>query len=229
LLAQVEKHLADNPSDLRGWSVVAPVYLRLGRFDQAAAAYRSIIRLGGSTPDAQAGLGEALVGAGDGLVTEEARKAFEAALEQDPGSIRARFFLAIAAEQDGAREDAAKRWRALLEDPADPDGGWREVARNRLAALGAPGPDADAVRAAEDMSAADRDAMIRGMVEGLAARLEKNPDDLDGWMRLVRAYTVLGEAEAARAALGKARNAFAGDAGAGERLDGLARELGIDS
>ncbi|WP_332308123.1 tetratricopeptide repeat protein, partial [Elstera litoralis] len=43
-------------------------------------------------------------------------------------------------------------------------------------------------------------AMIRGMVEGLAARLEQTPDDLAGWQRLARAREVLGESEAAIAA-----------------------------
>jgi cytochrome c-type biogenesis protein CcmH len=43
--------------------------------------------------------------------------------------------------------------------------------------------------------------MIEGMVNGLAARLKRQPDDADGWIRLIRSYVVLGRAdEAAKAA-----------------------------
>ena len=65
---------------------------------------------------------------------------------------------------------------------------------------GGRGPSAADVAAAEEMSQGDRDAFIRSMVEGLAARLEEEPSDIEGWMRLIRAYTVLGEDEAASTA-----------------------------
>ena len=61
--------------------------------------------------------------------------------------------------------------------------------------------------------------MIRGMVEGLAARLEDSPDDLDGWLRLVRSYKVLNEQEKARKAIASARAAFAGDEAALARIE----------
>ncbi|MDH5488550.1 MAG: c-type cytochrome biogenesis protein CcmI, partial [Rhodospirillaceae bacterium] len=50
---------------------------------------------------------------------------------------------------------------------------------------------------AQKMDGADQQEMIRSMVERLAARLQENPDDLEGWVRLERAYQVLGEAEKA--------------------------------
>ena len=50
---------------------------------------------------------------------------------------------------------------------------------------------AEAAKATAGMSAQDRQAMITGMVEKLAARLQQNPDDADGWTRLGRAYMVL--------------------------------------
>jgi len=62
------------------------------------------------------------------------------------------------------------------------------------------GPTQEDVRAAQEMSPEDRMAFIRSMVEGLASRLEDNPNDLAGWRRLARAYRVLGETEKAEKA-----------------------------
>ena len=63
-----------------------------------------------------------------------------------------------------------------------------------------PGPSREQMEAAQEMTAEDRDAMIRGMVERLANRLKENPDDLAGWTRLERAYRVLGDTAKADAA-----------------------------
>ena len=63
-----------------------------------------------------------------------------------------------------------------------------------------PGPSREQMEAAQDMTAEDRDAMIRGMVDRLANRLKENPDDLAGWTRLERAYRVLGDTAKADAA-----------------------------
>ena len=83
LIAQIEDHLAQNPKDVRGWEILAPVYLRLGRFGDAAKAWRSAMAADGETAARQASLGEALVGAGNGVVTAEAKKAFERAVALD--------------------------------------------------------------------------------------------------------------------------------------------------
>ena len=69
---------------------------------------------------------------------------------------------------------------------------------NDLSAAAAPGPTADDVAAAQDMTPEDRSAMIQSMVDRLASRLRQEPDDLDGWLRLARAYGVLGDAEQAK-------------------------------
>ena len=57
------------------------------------------------------------------------------------------------------------------------------------------------------MSPEQRSQMIRGMVASLAAKLEANPDDAEGWRRLARAYQVLGEDEKAKDASAKAEAA----------------------
>src|SRR5437868_4316549 len=101
IIARVEEHLAREPNDGRGWEVIAPVYLRLGRVDDAIKARRRALELSGETSERQAGLGEALLAASDGEITPEARKAFTRAGELDGGNIKARYFLGVAAEQDG--------------------------------------------------------------------------------------------------------------------------------
>jgi cytochrome c-type biogenesis protein CcmH len=207
LIAKVEEHLARAPEDGRGWEVIAPVYLRLGRAGDAANAYRNAIRLNGSSAARETGLGEAILAAEGGVVTAEARQAFERAGEAEPAAPAPRFYLALAAEQEGQPAEAATMLRALLaEAPADAP--WRapvETALARLAPADGSGPSPSDVAAAETMAPDERNAMIEGMVASLAKRLESEPDDVDGWLRLIRSYVVLGRsddaADAARAAL----------------------------
>jgi cytochrome c-type biogenesis protein CcmH len=66
------------------------------------------------------------------------------------------------------------------------------------------------------------------MVDGLAARLAQNGRDPEGWLRLVRAYSVLGEQAKARTALGEARKVLSDDSAALSQLGDLARQLGLE-
>jgi cytochrome c-type biogenesis protein CcmH len=91
----------------------------------------------------------------------------------------------------------------------------------------APGPSDADVAASADMSEAERQAMIRGMVEGLAARLEERPDDLQGWLMLIRSYAVLQDPTAARAAVRKAKSVFRGTPAEHRRITRLADDLGV--
>ncbi|MBS7541990.1 c-type cytochrome biogenesis protein CcmI [Ancylobacter oerskovii] len=233
LVRRVEEHLATNPDDGRGYEVIAPVYMRLGRYEDAARAWQNAIRLDGSDVRRQNGLGEALLAQSGGVVTAEAKAAFEAAQAADAKDPRARYFLGLAAEQDGRPQDAAAIWSALAADtPADAP--WQPMLAAALARVGAPaapapGPSAEDVAASQQMSAQDRDAMIRGMVDRLSQRLAEKGDDLDGWLRLMRAWNVLGEGAKARDAAAKARVQFAADGQALGRIDALARELGLGS
>jgi len=229
LIAKVEQHLAETPEDGRGWEVIAPVYLRLGRAEDAANAFRNAIRLLGSTAQRQAKLGEAIWTAEGGIVTADARAAFEAANALDPDAPEPRFFLALAARQEGDDEEARQRLTALLADtPADAP--WRDTVAAALAGLddnAAPGgPTEDDVAAAQEMPQEQQTAMIEGMVSGLAARLQGDPDNADGWLRLIRSYVVLGRTEAAAEA---AREALAGvsDPEGRARVEALIAELGV--
>jgi cytochrome c-type biogenesis protein CcmH len=230
LVAKVEQHLKQNPSDGRGWSVLAPVLVRQGRFDDAIQAYRNSITYNGDSAERRADLGEVMVASAGGVVTADAKAEFDHALALDAHEAKASYFLGLSAEQDGRGSDAAAIWQAML-DRGPADAPWRplvQAALSRVNGAKAPALSDQTVAAAKDMSEGDRSAMIRGMVERLASRLKENGDDVEGWLKLVRAYSVLGDQDKARTAVIDARQAVANDA---ERLrqlnDGL-KTLGFD-
>jgi cytochrome c-type biogenesis protein CcmH len=230
MVAQVEAHLEKNPADGRGWTVLAPVLARLGRYDDAVRAYRNAITYAGDSAERRSDLGEALAGAAGGVVTAEAKAEFERAVTQSADEPKASYFLGLAAEQDGRQADAAAIWRGLLAK-APADAPWRPLIEAALARVGdpaAPALSSDAMAAAKDMNEADRGAMIRGMVDRLATRLKQNGDDVEGWLRLVRAYMVMGERDKALSALVEARQAVASDAERLRQLNEGLKNLGLD-
>ena len=223
LIGQVEAHLERNPNDARGYEVIAPVYLRLGRFSDAVNARRRLLALSGETAERQADLGEALAAAGNGVISVEAKAAFERALVLDPADLKAKFFIGVAAEQDGDKPTAAAIWTGMLKD-APADAPWAPMVRESLLRVGVTPPSAVAppiagmaapsasdVAAASAMSEQDRGDMIRGMVARLADKLKEDGNDLEGWQRLLRAYMVLGDRDKANAAAGEAKKALASD------------------
>jgi cytochrome c-type biogenesis protein CcmH len=226
MVAQVETHLQANPNDGRGWEVIAPVYLRLGRFEDAVRAQRNALRLLGETPERQAGLGEALAMAANGKVTDAAKAAFDRAVSLDRENVKARYYLGVAAEQDGRPADAAKIWQAMLAD-APADAPWATYIRHEIARL-APGPKEEDLDAAANLDPQQRMTMIRSMVERLASKLHNDGSDLEGWLRLVRSYMVLGERDKAIAAASDARRALASDPQKLRQIDELVKGLGLE-
>jgi cytochrome c-type biogenesis protein CcmH len=218
-VAQIESHLAKNPQDGRGWEVIAPVYLRMGRPEDAAKAYEAAIRYLGPEADRLANYGEVLVLAKDGLVSAEAQSAFEQAIKLDAASFKARFYLARAAAQDGQVDKAKDAYASLLSaSPADAP--WTEAVKQELAALGAPQPAAGG--ASEPQLGAED---IARMVSGLANRLEAQGGTADEWARLMRSYAVLGQRDKAVAAAQRARQALSQDDAALKTIDTMAQEL----
>jgi cytochrome c-type biogenesis protein CcmH len=230
LVAQVEAHLEQNPTDGRGWNVLAPVLAKLGRYDDAVRAYRNSISYNGESAARRADLGEALMGAAGGVVTSEAKAEFERAVALNADEAKASYFLGLAAEQDGRNADAASIWREMLAK-APPEAPWRPLVMAALARVGgstAPVLSDDTVAAAKDMNETDRNAMIHGMVERLATRLKDNGDDVEGWLRLVRAYMVMGDRDKAKSAFTDARQAVANDAERLKQLNEGLKNLGLD-
>lgn len=237
LVAKAERHLAQNPDDGQGWEILAPIYFRTMRLDDAEIAYRNAIRLLGPTPARLNALAETLMTVSDGVVTADARAVLDESLKLEANNPRASFYLALALEQDGNTEAAREAFENLAgRSPADAP--WLPLVNQHIARNGgAPAAEANAqvpagptdsdVAAAENMAAGDRQQMIRGMVESLDAKLTQNPDNFDGWIQLVRSYAVLNDKDRAADALKRGLAAFPADGMQGKQLLALAQELGI--
>jgi cytochrome c-type biogenesis protein CcmH len=206
---QLKVRLEREPDHPEGWVLLGRTFASLQRFDEAREAYGRAIAFKPDEPQLHAELGEVLVLAAGGTVTPAAEAEF-AKSANDP---RARFYSAEAALQRGDNIAAKTGLQALLAD-APAGAPWRNVVAARLAQI-APdepqasaktpaGPTAQDMAAARSMSPEERQAMIRSMVERLAARLEQQPDDKEGWARLAHAYDVLGETDKAEAARARA-------------------------
>ncbi|WP_323763486.1 c-type cytochrome biogenesis protein CcmI [Marinovum sp.] len=203
-----------------GWELLAQTYMKMGRYAAAAEALGRIV----DREDAHSGhltqWAEALIAANDGVITTSAGAAIDRALAMDVLNPAASYYKAQWLEQDGRAGQARELLLLRLEQESDLQP-WMEIFVQQANRIGAEtgaepvalgdfvnlrGPSAEDVEAAQEMTAEERDAFIRSMVAGLAARLEDAPDDLDGWLQLGRAYGVLGEralaAEAYRAAEG---------------------------
>ena len=229
LALRVEAALAKNPNDGRGWAVVAPVYMRLGRSGEAATAYRNAIRLLGSTPEREADLGEALFAAADGVVTAAAREAFERSVGGAEPSVKGSFYLARAAEQDGDMAGAIGRLKPILAR-APEDAPYLETLKGEFQRM-ADVPQLPLPTGAEAAAAKtpeERMAMVRTMVDGLGDRLASQGGDVGEWLRLVNARAALGDVDKAKEALGRAREKFSGDGRASLRLEALALGLGLE-
>lgn len=249
LITKAERHLAEKPDDGKGWDVLAPIYFRTMRINDAQVAYRHAIRLLGPSPVRLDGLAETLIAVSDGVVTEEARQVLEQSLTLEPDNPRARFYIALSMEQAGRPDEARQAFEALAkQSPADAP--WLPLVNQHIAMNGgapagagsaAPGANPSAsganpapgnptqqdVTAAETMNAGDRQQMIRGMVESLDAKLSEDPNNFEGWMRLVRSYAVLNDKDRAAGALKRGLVAFPPPGEQGRQLLALARELGI--
>ena len=209
LAAQSEAHLKANPEDGRGWEALAPVYMQLERYSKSVAAWRNSLQYLGESAEREANLGESLTAEANGVVTAGAKAAFVRAATLDEKIVSARYYLGLAAEQDGQREQATKIWRNLIAEA--PAGAlWLSEVRDALARVESQSSAQSAPRAAPMADAANlpprqKAAMVQGMVDRLAARLKQDGSDPDGWVRLIRSYKVLGEFEKASAAAGDAR------------------------
>jgi cytochrome c-type biogenesis protein CcmH len=220
LIAQVEARLETHPEDGMGWATIAPVYVSTGRYTEAITAYTKAISLMGESAELRSGLGEARMAAADGIVTAEALKDFEHALALDAKNERAQYYRALAAEQDGDRTRALTLFQDLARTiPPDSEPG-RLIARHVETLTGIAQP------AIPDAST-DQGAMIRSMVQRLDERLTQDGSDLEGWLKLMRAYQVLGETEKAKAARDRAKQALVSDNAALAKIDAAARDMGM--
>lgn len=242
MISGLAKRLESNPNDGEGFRMLGWSYLMTGHPDKAIAPYKRALALLPDNAGVHAGYGEALVGLAKGKVTDEARAEFAKAVALDPAEPRARNFLAMWDAQHGKEKAALDKWIALANSgPADAP--WQADVRRQIettsARLGvdvdgrlksvppASGLDPASVQAAQAMPEQDRQAMINGMVEGLAERLKANPADADGWIKLLRSRMVLNQGEQAGRDLASARKGLGADKAALARVEAAAKQLGV--
>ncbi len=222
LTERLETRLNAEPDggETQGWELLATTYMNMSRFDDAVRAWERVVDRDDATSATLSQYAEALIAAEQGVVTPKAEKAIDRALQLDPLNPAGTYYKAVALEQAGQTPEARRIILERIAAEGQPQP-WMEVflrEANRMGAefglepVGLPafenaprGPTEEDVAAAQDMSVEERMDFIRSMVAGLAERLKDEPDDLQGWLQLARAYAVLGQREDALAALQSAQ------------------------
>jgi len=251
-IEQLQQLVRDEPGNAMAWQQLGFAHFARGEYADAALAYRNAVDADPDSAVLWSSLGEARVLASElDPMPPSALEAFQRSAALDPADERARYFLAVNRDLQGDHEGAIGEWLALLEDT--PRGApWEadlrrtieqvgaintiEVADRIAAALEArdarlqpattarPGPSMAQLQAAAGILPAEQEAMARGMVERLEARLASEPGDVDGWIMLMRSRMTLGEPELAEAAL---RRAIAANPSRRGQIEEAARSLGV--
>jgi cytochrome c-type biogenesis protein CcmH len=251
MAAALRERLRQEPDNDRGWFMLGMSYRESGRFAEAEQAFRRASELAPRNANYLAYRAEILLANGHDNPPTEAAALFRRALAIEPGNPQARYYLATIKDMGGDHRGAIDDLVALVRE-APADAPWLEQVRGAAVAIardnhidisgrlplprapqgstaGAaiPGPTPEQLQAARSIPPSEQDQMARTMVDGLAARLRQNPRDADGWIRLMRSRTVLGDANAAGEALRSGLAAFQGDAATQGRLRAAARDLNI--
>lgn len=223
LIATLRERLAEQPNggETRGWELLATTLMNQNRYEEAAEAWAQIVDREDATSATWSQYAETLISVEGGIVTPAVERAIDRSMELDATNPAAVFYKAIALDQAGQPIDGRNLLIARLQSSEQFEP-WMEVfvqEINRigegfgLEPIGLPdiadgpgltpprGPSREQVDAASEMSPDEQQDFIRSMVDGLAARLEEEPEDLQGWLQLARAYAVLGERENALGAL----------------------------
>jgi cytochrome c-type biogenesis protein CcmH len=214
LAAVLQKKVAERPDDPQGYGYLAMAEAASGDAPEAVRALRRALRLAPGRADLWEMLGQALVDEAGGKLTPEAKDAFQKAVQRDPGSATARFYLGRGKIEAGDMAGGLADWRALEASLPAGDPRRDAVAQAIAQQTGAAPPPVIGPNGAPNISA---------MVQRLADRLKTNPDDPDGWVRLVRAYSVLGDTEKRDSALKTARARYAGRPEVLSALDAAAK------
>ena len=221
LMEELRTVLADRPDDIPGLMLLARNEARIGNFVAARKAQEHLVAVKGAeaTTNDLAATVETMTFAAGGYISPEAETYLRRLLELDPQNGFGRYFLGLFHVQSGRPDRTFPIWQRLLAD-SQPNAPWVEIIRSEMPQIAASaglvyqppqelrGPDSTAIAGAEDMSEEDRQAMIRGMVEGLSSRLADEGGSPEEWMQLVRALTVLGEEDRARIIYNEAKQVY---------------------
>lgn len=223
LVEQLRSVVAERPDDLRGHELLTQHEAALGNYANAWRAQERVVELKGDEATAAdySALADLMILATNGYVSPEAETALAETLSRDPLDGPARFYSGLFFTQIDRPDRAFQIWRRLLET-SPPDAPWVPLIQGEMQSLAAAagvrytppppamrGPTAEDMAAAQDMAPEDRMAMVRGMVEGLSARLADEGGPPEDWARLITSLAVLGEAERARAIYDEALGVFA--------------------
>jgi cytochrome c-type biogenesis protein CcmH len=214
---ELEAKLEIAPDNVRGWYLLAHTDASLGDLPAAHKAFDKVLELSQRSPDMLAEYGTMLINQANGDVTPEATALLEEARKARPDLFVANYYLALGKAQRRDVAGALADWRAMIAS-APPGATWVDTVKSVIAEAekqasgseAAPVPAPSDAKPPPEMAAilqlppSDRVAAIRSMVAGLAARLEAQPNDLDGWKRLARSYRVLGEPQKSADAYAKA-------------------------
>ena len=244
-VSDLSQRLLENPDDLRAWELLGASLMALGRPEEAQTAFLETVKRSGRDGDYLAMYAESLIRSNNGQINTTARGVLREAEKTDSTDPRIQFYLGLADAQEGNVGAAVDRWIALA-NGAPGDAPWLPMVVGRIneAALAqgidiegrlnlaentSPGPSQEDIAAAQEMTPEEQQQMIMSMVNGLAERLEAEPNNPDGWARLMQAYMVLGREDDAKAAFEKASSVFADQPELIARFDSLAQEIGISA
>jgi len=248
MVDRLAARLEQSPDDVEGWRMLGWSYFNVDKYQEAARAYARAVTLSPKNASYRSAQGEALVMAAGGYVTDEALSVFEQTLTLDPDDPRARFFKGLSLDQAGDPAAAISAWIDMVASAA-PGADWVPDLRQRIFTRAAEagvdiagrleaaddstrppqtiGPTVAQIQAAMEKPADDRQDMIEGMVASLAARLAEDPNDPEGWVRLIRSKTVLGRHGEAEQDLRSAIAAFADAPETKARVIAEAEALGV--
>lgn len=231
-IAALAGRLLKHPDDVDGWRLLGWSYFNTQRFDESAGAYGRAVALDPANGDLQSLQAEAVVQAAGGQVTPAALTRFQAVLARDPKEFRSRFYVALSRQQAGQMTEALDLWQGLLAD-APSDAGWRaDVVANINDLSTRVGqslvkPVIPQLSAVTTSSSVQHSAAVSEMIAKLAAKIDTNPQDRDGWAMMIRSLAVTGDMEGARRALAKAMLAFTNDRSTGMQIEAMAASLGV--
>ncbi|OKH88647.1 c-type cytochrome biogenesis protein CcmI [Thalassospira sp. TSL5-1] len=249
-VADLSNKLIQNPNNLENWEMLGNSLMALNRPQQAQTAFLEAVKLSNRDGAYLAMYAEAIIRASDGQVTAAARGALEEAAKSGNHNPRIAFYLGLADLQQGQTQAALERWIALA-NGAPADASWlpmvvRQIEQTATASgidisgrlklpsattppaiAGNVGPSQEDMKAAAEMTPEERRQMIEGMVGRLASKLEENPQDPDGWARLMRAYVVMGMKDKAQESYQQAQTALEGNKPALAQLAALANQVGL--
>lgn len=251
MIAGLRERLRQDPDNHEGWFLLGLSYRDMGNFAEAEQAFRRAMELAPRNADYVAYLGETLLLRGGDTPPPEAEQLFRRALELQANNPQARYYLATMKDVRGDHQGAVNDLITLLRD-APADAPWEAQVRQAVttiaqtnniniegrlppartppastATAAIPGPSREQMESARAIPPGQQDEMVKGMVDRLAARLQQNPRDEQGWVRLMRSRMVLNDRPGATDALRRSLAAFQGDAAVQTRLRNAATELGV--